>query len=426
VTATLRTGPLPALSRRLLALWGDSSARGSLLVFANNLVAAAGGMLFWLICTRRFTPELVGLGSAGTALVILLASIGQLGLGMGLIRHGERLGPRRARRILGIFALVGATALLAGMLFALLAPAVAPGMAPALAGRYDGALLAASCAGWALAVQHDNYLLGRRLTGLLALKGLATAALRPLLLLCLASPTPAQLIALTGLSGALGVFLIMPFVPRYSGAAAHGAPPVGDLELLRFSLWNFVSGLAGTLPSLLVPAIIVGVAGAVTAGVYAMAWTLFSALLFAPSAVAWVRFAEGSAGERPAGQLRGAAPLMALLLLLFIPSALLALALLGEGYLRGGWPLLLLLAAGFWPYYRAQLLGAAIRVHGTQWKLAAAIAASHLAIVAATPPLLRLLGAPGAALAWSAGQLLCSAALWAARDRRGAGGPAHG
>jgi O-antigen/teichoic acid export membrane protein len=421
VSAIVRPGLLLLLSR-LPALWADRSARSTLFVFANNIVAAGGGMLFWLACTRRFSTELVGLASAGTSLAILLASLGQLGLGMGLIRHGEALGPRRSRRLAGIFALVGAAALLAGMAFVLLAPALAPGLLPIVAGPYDGALLAATCAGWALSVQHDNYLLGRRLTGLLALKGLAVAALRPLLLLFVASPAPALLIALTGLSGLLGIAISQPWAPRYGGEAAQ--EPVSDQALLRFALWSFVGGIAGTLPALVVPAIVVGVAGAAAAGVYAMSWTLFSGLLFVPSAVAWVRFAEGSAGVQQAGR-RGPAPLMAALPLLFLPAALVVLAVLGEDYMRGGWPLLLLLAAGFWPYYRAQALAAAIRVRGTQWKLAAAVAVSHLAIVAATPPLLRLLGAPGAALAWACGQVLCAAALRWACDLPAAGEPTN-
>jgi hypothetical protein len=97
---------------------------------------------------------------------------------------------------------------------------------------------------------------------------------------------------------------------------------------------------------------------------------------------------------------------MAFLPALFVPAALAALMLLGPTYLRDGWLPLLVLAGGFWPYYRSQVLIAKLRVLGEQWMLTAASAGSHLAIVGASVPLLASAGTAGAALAWSLGQYM--------------------
>lgn len=420
--------PLPAywaVAARLADLRRDSTARNTVLVFANNLVTAVGGMLFLFLMTRRVDPGTVGVVTAGTAMIILLAGISQMGLGMGIIRYSVALGPRRAARLRGIFAFVAVAALLVGALFWALAARLAPGLQPAIATLPDAAPFIGACVGWTLTVQYDNYLMSRRCMALLLLKSALMAGSRPLLLVLLVQPSTAQLIGITGLSALLGIVGVAPLVPRYTVTALEAAEaPVSTRRLLSFSFWNYLSGLAGTLPALVMPTIVVSSIGGTQAAAYYMAWTLFSVLLFVPSAFSWALFAEqsaqaGSPARRATGASRWAGVLMLVLPVLFVPAGLLVLALLGASYLAYGWPALLLLAGGFWPYYRSQLLMIELRMGGAQWPLTLASLVSHLAIIGVSLPLLAVLGTAGAALAWSAGQgLLLGLLAWSARARQ--------
>jgi hypothetical protein len=110
---------------------------------------------------------------------------------------------------------------------------------------------------------------------------------------------------------------------------------------------------------------------------------------------------------------------MLLLALVFIPLALGILALLGKSYFSYGWLIVLILAVGYWPNYRALLLQTEMRLVGSQQVLAFIYTASYAATLGLSIPLLVALGAPGAALAWALGQCLLYALLtWGLRRYR--------
>lgn len=392
-------------TRRFSALKDDRLARNTALVFLNNLLTAGAGMLFWLLVVYRATPMIVGQATAGTSMAILLAGISQLGLGIALIRFGAALGPRRAQRLVALFLIITIAALLVSGTFVGAAAWLAPGLSPVLAAPADGAWFAVAVLGWALAVQYENYLMSRRFMGLVVVKTSITGACRLALLLLWPAPSAAMLIGITGISGLLGMFAVAPWALTRR-AAPDSEECVAWGTLLTYSFWSYLTGLAGILPALLIPTIILTRAGGPAAAAYSMAWALFSVLLFVPSALSWVLFAEQRRATAP---LHGSRVLLGLPLV-FLPAALAMLAALGHDYLRLGALSLAILTLGFWPYARSQILLAELRLGASQSLLTGAYAVSHLGIIALCGPLLAWVGMPGAALAWLLGQLM----LWVA------------
>jgi O-antigen/teichoic acid export membrane protein len=153
---------------------------------------------------------------------------------------------------------------------------------------------------------------------------------------------------------------------------------------------------------------VVSLAGGAQAAAYYLVWAMFSGLLMIPSALAQALLAQRARAGR-AGlpvELTGtrAAMLAALLLLAFLPLALLVLWVLGPSYLAYGAPALPLLALGAWPAYRSMLLQTEIRLGGSQGWLALAYLAAYASILLMSAYVLPAFGVTGAALGWTLGQ----------------------
>lgn len=406
-------GRPPLMGGQLSRLWADDTLRATVLLTANNLVTGLGGIAFWLLAARRYAPGVVGAATASTAIMIFLAGVSQLGLGIGLVRYGRALGPRRRLRLAAIFATVALVALGVGSAYLWLTAGGARGG--------DGLLFLGSCVAWTLSVQYDNYLMSERRAALLVGKSLVISLLRIGLALLWGTDQPAALVAMTGASGLAGVVVAAGLMSAVGGPRPAAEPTVSLGGLVRFSLWNYLGGLAGTMPALLLPSIVVARVGAAPAAASYMAWTLFGVLLFVPSALGWALLSgdggQGGGAPRPGrwvGRLMAGAPA------LFVPAAWLGLALLGPAYARDGGVVLLVLSTGYWAYYRVQARTAELRVWGSQWRLTLATTASHLAIVAASVPLLSVVGVAGGALAWSLGQWLLVGLLSAQGPARAA------
>jgi O-antigen/teichoic acid export membrane protein len=399
-----------AVKEQVGSLYRNPLTRNTILLIANSIVTGAGGLFFWFAAARLYTAALVGVASAGTSMVVLLSGISQMGLGISIIRYSSALGPHRSRRLAGIFVLISTIALFTGTLFWWLAPVLASGLMPVFATKLDIVVFIASCVGWTFSVQYDNYLVSRRLMGLMVIENSITAVCRILIVLCIPVSSAALLIGITSLSGMVGTLAIAPFVARQKlDATATSGPGITTRAFAHYAFWSYCSGLAGTLSTLLMPTIIVGFVGKEQAAAYYMAWSLFSILLLLPSALSWAIFSEGSA-KSPIGTYvpridqRNGDLLIVLITALFLPLALFMLRLLGSTYLAFGWTTLLFLALGTWPYYRGVLLMSEIRLTDSQRSLSTAYSVSSLVTIALSVALIRLIGVSGAALAWTLSQ----------------------
>jgi O-antigen/teichoic acid export membrane protein len=401
--------------RYLDALSRNSLLRSSSLVFLNNITIAVGGMIFWAIVARLYAVDLVGMATAGTSMMVLLGAISQLGLGVGLIRYSSALGPRRSRRIAGIFATTIGVACLSALVFWKLVASVLPGLRPLFGSALDVALFVGACMAWAVSVQFDSYLLSRKYMGLLLANNTIATLLRIVALLVGSYSSPMIVIAITGFSGLVGVISIAGLTLRRRPLPAEiSGAGVALRELVAYSFWNYWTTLMATVAALAMPSIIVSVVGTTQAAAYYMAWALFSGLPMIPSALsqALLSLQSSAPGSRMPVSLTGWKTNLLILLLgiAFIPAALLVLAFLGKTYLAYGWLVIVILAAGFLPCYRVLLLQAEIRLIGSQRTMALAYAVSYLASLGSSIFLLPIIGLPGAAIAWTLGQ--CVLFVW--------------
>jgi O-antigen/teichoic acid export membrane protein len=404
-------------------LKASTISQHTLLLLLNSLVNGLGGIGFWFVAARFYSPAIVGIATAGTSMIVLLATVSQFGLGMGMIRYASALGPRRRQWLGAIWAVTILGAVIAGGLFGQLAPLIAPGLLPLFRAPVDATLFVGACITWAISILFDSYLVSQRRMDLMVIDNSLTALCRIVLVAAVPHASAAMLIAGTGLSGLVGVVAVLPALLRQSAAAQASSAAVSFRGFLSYSLWNYWIAITSMMTTLALPSIIISFTDGVQTAAYYMAWSLFSGLTMVPSALAQVllvsRAHSAAASESTPRPRQRHDLLMLLLALVFIPLALGILALLGKSYFSYGWLIVLILAVGYWPNYRALLLQTEMRLVGSQQVLAFIYTASYAATLGLSIPLLVALGAPGAALAWALGQCLLYALLtWGLRRYR--------
>jgi O-antigen/teichoic acid export membrane protein len=121
--------------------------QGTIVSNAASLVGATAatsglGYLFWGVAARRFPTAAVGSASAAVSAMMLLGTLGMLGLGTLLIRELPHRRGREAPLLAAVLVVSGAAGFGLGALWALLAPLVSPELGSVFPGGSRGAEVA--------------------------------------------------------------------------------------------------------------------------------------------------------------------------------------------------------------------------------------------------------------------------------------------
>ncbi len=290
------------------------SLRTPLTTSAFYLICNAGlgsvlGSVFWLVAARLYPPRAIGLASAATGVLLLLATCCDLGLDYAQMRFAS-VNPHEAGKIANLsFTLAGITALAAGVIF--LAgigiwsrqflhfndiPAVLVVFALAAPAYTIGSLL-------------DATLIAQGRSKFVILKnGLANALRFPLALGLIAFGAAGLFIAM---SGAVSVVALLSVPALRWVLPGYRYTPTVDLAMLRrlvpYGIKNHVVNIVSSLPSLLLPMIVLNVLGSATSGYFAIAWLLVQPITMVQASVSSALLSEGSRVEyRYMGEIRRA------------------------------------------------------------------------------------------------------------------------
>lgn len=94
----------------------DSLYRNSIYLMLSTGVMAFFGFFFWIINTRLFTPEQVGIGTTLISVVALISSFSLLGLGNGIIRYLPT-SDRKNNKINTVYTLVGLISIIISLIY---------------------------------------------------------------------------------------------------------------------------------------------------------------------------------------------------------------------------------------------------------------------------------------------------------------------
>lgn len=399
-----------SLSRTVRNATSNDVSKNTILLTLSSLATGFGTLIFWFISAYIYPPSVVGVASAGTSAIFLLAGFSHLSLGMGLVRYTNSLGPQRIQRITAMFIVTVVIAALIGGIYSAVFSEFGPELSPLFSTARNILLFVFSCTAYTLSLQYDSYLMSRQLFFFILVKNVAIVIIRLALLCLLPNLSIAKLVGIFGVSAAIGLVAILPVVARYPRHSADDTEmKVPFSKIVSFSLWNHLVGLATMTLPLAMPTIVISTLDSTQAAAFYMSWSMFSVLLLLPVAFSTVIFVERAntssrASEKEIFTQQQTDLIMIGITLLTIPIIALALFLLGPTYIRYGFVVLLILVLSVLPNKRLTLLIAELRIIGSQKSLALACVISQIIAIGGSIPLAHVLGITGAACSWTLGQ----------------------
>ena len=396
-----------------------------LLVNGYALVLNAGmtallGILFWMVATRLYSQEQVGLAAALISAMTTISYFSQMNLSSFLTRFLPGAGSGAGRLIAWTYGVAGLVSAFAALLFA----SGVGFFAEPLELLGDDARLMAAFVGatvlWTIFALQDAALSGLRRATLVPASNTIYAVVKIGLLL---------VITVMSLSPPLGIFFawtlpLLPIVlvvnalirrglgPR-QGAVGDGAPDLRSAS--RFWGWDFVGSLALGAAFGLAPLMITAAAGVAATASYHLAWSFAYSIYLVGRAMSTSLVAEGATDPIRLRRLIADSLSHTLLLIAGGVAVILAFApfimgLFGPAYVDDGAPVLRLLALSCLPWAVTTLYCAAARVRQQTRRVAIVQIATLVVFVAVSAPLVGRHGAPGVALGW----LIAHSALCAA------------
>jgi O-antigen/teichoic acid export membrane protein len=390
--------------------------RNSFLLMANTIATTGLGFLFWMVVARFFTEAEVGWGAAVISAMTLLARFSTLGFGNALVRFLPR-SEKPKETINSCFTLSGIVALALAAIFI-------AGMdlwSPALGFVRGTPLFAVAFACfvliWTLSGLVDFVFVARRRAEFVLSKGIIFSLLKiPLPVLLVLYFHTFGIAAAWGISAGVAVLVsLLFFLPRVQN---HYRPmPMLNLHTIRtmwkYSLGSYLAGLFTTAPTLILPIMVVNIAGAAYNAYFYVAWTIASLLFAIPFTVSHSLFAEGATFEH---ELRSNVQRsLKLIFLLLVPAIALLLllgnwllSLFGDNYSTNGFLLLLILGissifVGIIDVYKSIL-----RVQNRIRELAIICGLTAVAVLLGSYLAMPIIGIVGAGYVWLAAQGLAA------------------
>jgi O-antigen/teichoic acid export membrane protein len=281
------------------------AANRAVLFNAGSLMGTTGvnmvlGFAFWWVAARHFSPSQVGVASAAVSTITLLGTLGMLGLGTLLIGELPRRRGQQGALIATALIAAGLVAALLGLGFAVLAPAISPHLQSFAQSGWSIALIALGSGLTAITLVLDQAVIGL-LRGDLQLwrNGIFSVAKLAMLLL---------LVFYWTVQSGLTIFAawVLGFVVSLSALgviAVRGRSGMGSyrprLAVLRgigkAALGHHLLNVALQLNSLVMPLIITIVLTTADTAYYNAAGMISTVVYVAPTALATVLYAVGSA-----------------------------------------------------------------------------------------------------------------------------------
>jgi O-antigen/teichoic acid export membrane protein len=399
---------------KLKQLWGMRLYTNALYLMIASAANSLLGFVFWIVATRFYLAEYVGLASALISAASLLATIANLGLGYGIIRFLPQSGEKANRLINSSLTLGG----LASVVMVFIFLGGLDFWSPALLYlRQSPAFLIAfiifTIGVTQIAVIGDAFVAKRR-AGFNVINSLIRGLLRlPLLALMMVLALHALGIFASCVIAVAAVLLISFFLflprvqPDYRPRFTVSWRLIG--EMWHFSFTNYIANFLLAAPNFILPLMIINLLGAEINAYFYIGWMIGFLLFTVASSTSMSLFAEGSYDEKRLGG--NAWRSLKLTLLILVPCVILVLIfadkillIFGSAYSENATTLLRIISLSAFPYAVNSIY---LGIKRVERKLAIIIGlTAFVAVVTLVLSylLLSYLGINGAGIAWLAAQ----------------------
>lgn len=285
---------MQTITRAIRRIHNDSLARNSLYIMISSLSMAIFGFFFWIIVTRLYSTQSIGLATSLISVMGLVSTLSQLGFNNTLIRYLPQA--RNKNDIINTsFILVAAASVLIGIAYIIGLPYFSPKLLFIRQDIFTILLFILVMAITAVNSVSDNIFIAYRSTKYILIYNSffnVTKLLLPFFLVIL-GPLGIFLSVAGGITTALiltFVFLISAFqyIPQLT------INPKIIKDTFKYSAGTYVTGLIGGIPSMVIPILVLNILGASYAAYYYMAFTIASLMFIIPQAVTRSLFAEST------------------------------------------------------------------------------------------------------------------------------------
>ena len=295
MTRTVTDGWWARVLRAAVAHWAEPLHRQSYYLLASTGVAAATGLLFWILAARRTEPAVLGLAAGMIAAMGFLSYLTSFALPYTMLRYGGSTRPVNGL-VNSSVAVSAVTSLLAAAVFAVVAGATGSVLAPLLRDPLDVLLFGFAGVGAGTGLLLDNLLAARQRADLALLRNTAAGLLKLLLLVPVGAGDPRGVyLAVTApgvITAVIGYALLHRVIPGYRPWDFTRTPLLR--EAARFSLRTFVGSLLSGAPQFALPLIAVVVLGPRGNAFFYVAWSIAQAVYLVPTVISNVTLSRGA------------------------------------------------------------------------------------------------------------------------------------
>lgn len=328
----------------------DVLFRNSIYLMLTTAVMGALGFVFWLISTRIFTPEEIGLGTTMVSAMSLISLVSLFGLNSTLIRFLPT-SKNKNSKINTSFTLVTITSILFSIIYIYFIPQISPKLIELTNSNvYILGFIIITALSSVNSLTDSVFIAFRSAQFSLITNGFVVGISKLLLPILFSSLGAYGVFGSSGLAigiGAISSVLIL--VYKFNYIPKISLEKEVFKKIFEYSSVNYIGSILSLFPSLLIPIIIVNRLGASESGYYFLCFMIINMLYAVSSSISQSLFAEGSYGEVELIKLIKKS--LKLLFLLLIPASIILafvgpyiLSFFGEEYRIGGSKVLVILS----------------------------------------------------------------------------------
>ena len=302
-------------------LANDSLYKNSIYLMLSTGVTAVFGFFFWIINTRLYSAEQVGIGTTLISIMTLISSFSILGLRNGLIKYLPT-SERKNEKINTSFILVGLTSIFISIFFLVFLKTFSPRLFFIRESIIFSLLFILAIVFCSLNIISESVFIAYRTSKFVLIKNTISSIAKLIL--------PMLLVAFGayGIFMSMGIAMVIAFlfsliflILRFNYLPKPVIDRIVVKRMIKFSLGNYIAGFIGELPAMILPILIINLIGAKFSAYFCLDMMIANLLYIIPMATSQSLFAEGSYSERDLKiQLKKAIKIISLIL---IPAILL-------------------------------------------------------------------------------------------------------
>src|SRR5258706_9938188 len=290
--------------------------KNSLYVMTSNMILMGTGFLFWVIAARLYSTAQIGIATSLYSLLTLLSTLSLLGFSSGLLRFLPAP-EHKSEKINSSILITASVSLLLATLTVIFLPEISPRLAFVTRNNLFFLSFVLFPVVQTLNLLIEAILIAFREGNQVLIKNSILSILKlafPFVLLFLGAYGIFSSIELAAFISTLYGFIIVAILHKIKYRPAFHKASVKQMSF--FSFGNYISGLASSAPTYILPIFITNMLGPTSSAYYYIVGTTSNVLFMVPAIITQNLLVEGSYGEKEIKiHVRTAARLLAVILI---------------------------------------------------------------------------------------------------------------